>query len=281
MQPQIAVCNIFNQNAELLAAFAERHGFEAIEWTIAPQQPRDQFVKLMRRLEPFDVRYHCRHIGVDLAFSDDRGESSLELLNGTVEQVAEAGGKYLTVHIGLGNPTGAGLDIDKAIANLSRLVLHGERHGVAVALENVTTPPTNDPDTFNRIVAESGAYVTIDIGHAHAVRELKHGEMIYERYILPNSERMLNAHVYHTELGGIGHVPPDCLWDLFIRLKTLSQFPRCDWWVIQLQDPKEVLQTRIYLKNFLESEGVQRPCSRSGSRLDFNSAAEVMASTVL
>ena len=253
MKPEIAICNIFDQDAARLANFASLHGFTAIDWSIDPDQPADAFLALMGYLADFQVRYHCRFSDVDVAYADRRGDDSLALLKRTVEQVALAGGRHMTVHCGLNNPSGEGITIGRAIENLALLVEHGSRHGVAVALENLTTPLTNNAQVFNRIVAESGAWVTVDIGHAHAVREL-HPEKndIYNDYVLPNRNRLLNAHVYHTELDGYGHLPPECLWDLFARLELLGQAESCDWWVIELQRPEEILRTREFLRSYLD-----------------------------
>jgi sugar phosphate isomerase/epimerase len=212
----------------------------------------------MKILDGFQVRYHCRFNEVDVAYTDQRGDDSLALLMRTVDQVALAGGSHMTVHSGLNNPSGAGIDHYRAIDNLALLVAHGNRNGVAVALENLTTPLTNDPRLFNRIVAESGAYVTIDIGHAHAVRDLHPGKNIYNEYLVPFRERVLSAHVYHTELEGYGHIPPKSLWDLFSRLETLSTAVSCDWWVIELMKPEEILRTREILRSYLDSRGISQ-----------------------
>src|SRR6266568_3627974 len=139
MQPQLAICNIFDKDAERLAEFASLYGFSAIDWSIDPDQPADEFVALMGRLAGFEVRYHCRFSDVDVAYTDRRGDESLALLKRTVEQVALAGGRHMTVHSGLNNPSGEGITPGRAIDNLALLVEHGTRHGVAVALENLTT----------------------------------------------------------------------------------------------------------------------------------------------
>lgn len=257
MQPQIAICNIFDQDAEKLAGFASRNGFSGIDWSIDPSLPEREFVSRMRRLAGFQLRYHCRFHGVDLAYSDSRGDYALELLVRTVDQVAQAGGMHMTVHSGLGNPSGEGIDLSRAIDNLSVLVEHGNRSGVAVALENLTTPLTNDPLLFRRMVAESGAFVTIDIGHAHAVRNLHPRTDICCEYVIPNRERLLNAHIYYTELEGYGHIPPESVSDLSSRLDLLSQVKSCDWWVIELTVPEEVLRTRDLLRCYLDCRTLQ------------------------
>ncbi len=266
MQPRIALCNIFDQDVETLTEFASRNGFSAIDWSIDPSLPEGQFLSRMKRLKDFSLRYHCRFHGVDVAYADSRGDAALDLLMRTVDLVAEAGGRHMTVHSGLGNPSGEGIDEFRAIDNLSILVEHGNRHGVAVALENLTTPLTNDPFRFRRIVTESNAYVTIDIGHAHAVEKATSRENLFGDYVLPHRDRILSAHVYHTELEGYGHVPPECLSDIDGRLDLLGTASSCDWWVIELTDPAEVLRTRDFLQSYLSTlprlpEAVQRDLS--------------------
>lgn len=257
MNPQIALCNIYDQDAERLADFAFRNGFTAIDWSIDPELPESEFYARLKRLDHFQLRYHCRFHGVDVAYADRRGDESLALLMRTVDQVAHAGGRHMTVHSGLGNPTGEGIDPSRAIDNLSILVDHGIRSGVAVALENLTTPLTNDPCSFWRIIRESGAYATIDIGHAHAVGCASFREDLFSDYVLPHGDRILNAHVYHTELEGYGHVAPASLSDIDSRLDLLGTAPFCDWWVIELMKPAEVLRTRDYLQRYLAGVPLQ------------------------
>jgi len=253
MQPVLAMCNIFDQDAERLAGFAVENGFSGIDWSIDPSLPEREFRSLMRSLAGFQVRYHCRFHGVDVAYADRRGDDSLALLLRTVDQVARAGGRHMTVHSGLGNPSAEGIDLTRAIENLAVLVAYGRQNGVAVALENLTTPLTNDPQLFRRMIQESGAYVTVDIGHAHAVRNLHPQGDIFGEYVLPHRDRLLNAHIYHTELEGYGHVPPETLSDISARLDLLGLAESCDWWVIELMNPVEVLRTRDLLRCYLDA----------------------------
>lgn len=247
------MCNIFDQDAERLAEFAAMHEFSGIDWSIDPTLSEKQFLSLMKSLAGFQVRFHCRFFGVDIAYTDQRGNDSLELLMRTVDHVASAGGKHMTVHSGLGNPSGQGIDVSRAIDNLATLVAHGQHRDVSVCLENLTTPLTNDPHLFRRIVAESGAYVTVDIGHAHAAGHLHPQDDVFGNYVLPHRDRVLNAHVYHTELDGYGHVPPSCLSDISSRLDLLGLAESCDWWVIELMKPSELLRTRELLQSYVVS----------------------------
>jgi len=257
MNPTIAMCNIFDQDAEKLARFAAVNGFAAIDWSLDPSIPEREFLSLMKSLAGFEVRYHCRFHGIDVAYTDQRGDDSLALLMRTVDQIARAGGRYMTVHSGLGNPTGKGIELARAIDNLSVLVEHGKNSGVAVALENLTTPLTNDPHLFHHLVSQSGAHVTIDIGHAHAVQALKPQGDIFGDYVLPHRHRILNAHIYHTELDGYGHVPPETLSDISARLDLLGVAETCDWWVIELMNPSEMLHTRNLLQTYLDALSLQ------------------------
>jgi sugar phosphate isomerase/epimerase len=257
LEPQIAMCNIFDQDAERLAEFATRNDFSGIDWSIDPALPEGEFLSRMKLLDGFQLRYHCRFHGVDVAFADRRGDDALDLLMRTVDRVARAGGRHMTVHTGLGNPSGYGIDLERAIDNLSLLVAHGNSCGVAVALENLTTPLTNDPLLFRRIIAKSGAFVTIDIGHAHAVGNLHPRLNICREYILPHREKVLNAHIYYTELEGYGHIPPQCLSDISNRLDLLGQAQLCDWWVIELMAPEELLRTRDLLRSYIDCHSIQ------------------------
>lgn len=262
MRPQISMCNIFDQDAEKLARFACINGFSGIDWSIDPSVPAREFISRMKPLSDFQVRYHCRFFGTDVAYTDRRGGDSLELLMHTVDQVAQVGGRHMTVHSGLGNPSGEGIDVSRAIDNLSILAAHGNRNGVAVALENLITPLTNDPLLFRRIVAQSGAFVTIDIGHAHAVGGLHPQMDTCREYVIPNRERLLNAHIYHTELEGYGHVSPASLSDISDRLDLLSLAESCDWWVVELMDPEKLLHTRDLLRSYLDCRSLQPVAGR-------------------
>jgi sugar phosphate isomerase/epimerase len=272
MQPTIAMCNIFDQDARRLAAFATENGFCAIDWSIDPSLPEQEFLSLMRSLAGFQMRFHCRFHGVDVAYADQRGDDSLALLMRTVDQVGRAGGTHMTVHSGLGNPTGEGIDLERAIENLSVLVAYGRQNGVAVALENIVTPLTNDPLLFRRMVTESDACVTVDIGHAHAVGTARQQDDMLGEYVLPHRPRILNAHIYHTELDGYGHVPPGCLADIRQRLDLLGLAPSCDWWVIELMKPSELLHTRDLLLEYLDSPVAQPVAAANDPSFSFGNA---------
>ena len=71
-------------------------------------------------------------------------------------------------------------------------------------------------------------------------------------YVLPNRDKLLNAHIYHTELEGYGHIAPESLTDISSRLDLLGMAESCDWWVIELMSPEKVLSTRDLLVSYLD-----------------------------
>ena len=63
----------------------------------------------------------------------------------------------------------------------------------------------------------------------------------------------MNAHIYHTEFKGVGHVAPENLEDIYDRLELLRRTESCKWWVIELKDTKDILHTRDLLNHYFES----------------------------
>ncbi len=254
MKPIIAIPNIFGQDAKRLASFAKEHGIKGVEWSLDLEDSPEKFLDSMNALEAFEVRFHARFFGVDLAYQDERVKASMEIFKSAINQIAMAGGTHLTVHIGLGHESMDLLSWQKARNNLGQLVNYGARKGVIVSLENLAKGWTSDPYLFYQLIQGTGASVTLDIGHAHAAsRGLE--EPFYQGFILHNRDRIVGAHIYNTELEGIGHIPPDNIGKIRSRLDLLSLCP-CDWWVVELFNPKDVLHTKELLEAYLrEKEG--------------------------
>lgn len=253
MKPCIAVCNIFGQDVDRLIDFVHLNDFKGIDWTIDQNQPGKEFILKMEKLRDLEVRFHCPFNGVEFACADERADQSMELLNHMVERIATAGGKHMTVHTGFDHIPERELDFTRAIENLSSLVQKGVECGVSVSLENLTKAWTSVPALFNTIIQQSGAGVTFDIGHAHVCEPFHTNGNIYEHYILPNRDNIINAHIYHTELNGAGHVAPHNLEDIHNRLELLRRAESCKWWVIELQDIRDILHTRDLLNRYFES----------------------------
>lgn len=262
MNPRIAIINIFDQDARRLLDFSLSQGFEGIDWTIDQQQSKGDFLSRMECLQPLEVRFHCPFRGVDIGYADaGRAASSLAVLTETMERIALAGRKHMTVHTGFGRVSQEELDFKQAVQNLTTLVRRGADLGVIVSLENLASQWTSLPELFYELVQQSGAGVTLDIGHAHACASRDVEGRVFERYLLPNRNRILNAHIYHTETPGEGHVAPASFEDIRTRVELLARTPSCTWWVIELKNMHDILYTRELLNRCCE--GQVKPISLS------------------
>lgn len=253
VNPLLALCNIFGQDAEMLANFAYKNGFQGIDWSLDLNIPQEDFLRKMVQLKDFEVRFHCRFQffhKIDLAHADQRSEQAMNIFMQIIRLVSAAGGKHITLHMGLDQNSDKELDWQKGIENLSRLVSFGSEHGIVISLENLATGWTSDPKLFETLIKETGAGVTFDIGHAHAYRKNQPGKDLYKQYILPHRERVFNAHIYHTEILQFGHVAPKSLEQIVDRLELLQLATSCGWWVIELTNPEEILNTRDFLSNY-------------------------------
>lgn len=249
--PRFALTNIFDQDAGRLAEFAHKFGFEGIDWSLSLNLSQRDFLRKMDKLKGFEVRYHCFWPRIDFAYADQRAEQAMHIFRQMMGFVSKADGRYITVHIGLGQRSAKELEWEKAIKNLTSLVLFGAERGITICLENITTAWTSNPKMFKTLVERTGAGVTLDIGHVHACWKDKSFEDFFKLYVLPNKERIFNAHIYHTEVPQRGHVAPGSLEQIFDRLWLLRSATRCDWWVIELSRLDEILKTRDILIQFL------------------------------
>ena len=126
--------------------------------------------------------------------------------------------------------------------------------GVCVSLENLSSHWTSDPELFAELIAHSGAGVTLDIGHVHASNSPDAVGTACERYILPHKNKIMNAHIYHTELEGFGTRGPRAIWRIFtIVLNCLRGIESCGWWVIELKNTRDILHTKNLLTHYINA----------------------------
>jgi hypothetical protein len=135
---------------------------------------------------------------------------------------------------------------------------------VKICLENLTSGWTSRPELFEKFVRRSGAAVTFDIGHAHACESITSQHYAIEDFVAPHADRVVNAHVYHTEVNGRGHAPPGCLEDIEDRLALLLD-NGCDWWTLEVREVEGLLQTKKIVEEYLtRKENKANPFSPSG-----------------
>lgn len=257
MRPKLALCNIFSDVAKL-RDFALKNRFSGIEWSFfldrVPRTPGEQsrWVNSIFSFQPMEVRFHCPFYQVDLGHDDPReAEEAARLFRHVIGLVSKAGGRYLTIHIGLGRDSTEPLSWDSTVSNLRSLVQFGAEHRVKVCLENLAWGWTSRPNLFEKLIRKSGAGVTLDVGHAYVSESVVSHQYTIEDFVSPHANRVFNAHLYHEEIAGIGHVPPERVEDLEDRLSLLRKIG-CEWWVVEIHEPEGLLQTKKILDAYLE-----------------------------
>ncbi|MFC1812570.1 sugar phosphate isomerase/epimerase family protein [Thermodesulfobacteriota bacterium] len=258
-KPKLVMCNLF-PDMDKLIRFAVENGFDGIDWSFAldilPETPAEEtaWVKRLEAIDPLEVRYHCPFMKVDLGHDDpDQVKAAVSIFRRIIQLVSKADGKYLTIHIGLGHETTKVLSWDATIDNLRHLVQYGAARGVKVCLENLAWGWTSKPNLFEKLIRRTGAGVTLDIGHAHACESVRSQLYTAEDFVTPHPDRVFNAHIYHTEIPGVGHIPPVRSEDIKERLEILQNIG-CKWWVIEIREVDGLLRTKKIIDAYLEKQ---------------------------
>ena len=249
MKPKLAAGNIFDDISRI-RDFTLSNDFQGIDWSFdldrLPGTPLEEsrWAKDQALLAPLEVRYHCPFFQIDLGH-DDPGQAKMAdgIFRRIIRMVSRAGGKFLSIHIGLGHNSTEPLSWETTIANLGSLVRFGADHQVKVCLENLAWGWTSKPNLFEKLIRLSGAGLTFDIGHAQVCESVQSQQYAVEDFITPYPRRVFNAHVYHVEIPGKGHIPPERIEDIEDRLALLSRVG-CQWWAIELKEPDALLRTK-------------------------------------
>ncbi len=213
MKPKLAMCN-FITDPDRLRRFAIEHAFGGIDWSFdlehLPGRPAEDshWVEHLSEFHPLEIRFHCPFMKVDIGHEDSgEGKRALGIFQRIIHLVSKAGGKYLTLHVGLGHNTTKTLSWNDTIHNLQKMVRYGAERGVVVCLENLGWGWNSKPNLFEKLIRRSGAGVTLDIGYVHACEAIRSQHYTTEDFVSPHPDRVFNAHVYHTEVSGVGHLP--------------------------------------------------------------------------
>jgi sugar phosphate isomerase/epimerase len=260
--PKLAVCN-FIDDADRLKELAMRHGFDGIDWTFSPadlpvsQAEASSTARVIAGLHPLEVRYHCFLPNSDVGDEDDGArERAIEVFQRVFRLVSKLGGRFATIHVGLGRDSTEGLSWRRTIDGLRELLSFAGGLGVKVCLENLDWGWTARPQLFEKLIRKTGSWATLDIGHARVSESVTSQLYRLEDFTTPHPERFLNAHIYHEETE-TGHSPPARLDQIADRLRLLRKLPLCDWWVLEVREEAGVLQTLEIVRDFKRSESEQ------------------------
>jgi sugar phosphate isomerase/epimerase len=180
----------------------------------------------------------------------ERAENALRILRGVCRLVSKLGGKFLTIHVGLGLESTNGLSWERTVDRLALLVRLANEAGVQLCLENLAWGWTSRPELYEKLIRKSGCWGTFDIGHAQVSPSVATQQYRVDDFVLPHADRFLNAHIYHAEDGG-RHLSPASITDLEERLRLVRRLPHCDWWVLELREKRPLLSTLEVVTEFL------------------------------
>ena len=257
--PKLACCNFF-PTVDQLRTFALTHGFDGVEWSFTPENlPQTQYqeeklVDEVQSLFPLDVRFHAAVKRVGLGLADEtQSRDGLEFMKKLCRLTALCGGRFMTIHLGLGRDSTMEHSWDGAMNRLTELTEYAGELGVTLCLENLAWGWTSKPNLFEKLIRRTGIQATLDIGHARASESVASLHYNLEDFTLPHPERLLSAHIYHEEIDN-GHVPPKVLGDIIDRLNLLWRLPRCDWWVLELRSEEPLLRTLEVVREYLNEK---------------------------
>ncbi len=270
-RPKLACCNFLPEAAKL-RELALDLGLEGIDWTLpaaaVSRGPRaeGELARDLRALSPLEVRFHLAFPGVDLG-AEDPGEvrQAQGLYREACRLISKVGGRYVTLHLGgLGRESSADLSWPTAVAALSELVQFAHRLGLRLCVENLAWGWSSRPRLYEKLLRLSGAFGTLDVGHAQVSPAVVTGGWRVQDFTIPHPERILQAHVYHEETEA-GHQPPVSLAQMEGRLRLLEGLPLCRWWVLELHEEGALRQTRAVVAEYFQLRASERGSGRRSS----------------
>jgi sugar phosphate isomerase/epimerase len=239
---------------------ATRNGFSGVDWTLTVEDvPRNEAEETRLRreisiLDGMEVRYHCAFKGVDPGDEDEqKAEEAMEIFRKVCRIVSRLDGSYITVHLGLGRKSPKGLSWERTISGLADLVGYAKGLGINFCLENLASGWSSRPHLFEKLVRKTGAGITLDIGHARVCQSVQCRMFELEDFVMPNADRVFNAHIYHEEIDN-RHVPPECVDNVRGRLDLLMSL-QCSWWVLELREETALLKTLGIVREYIENRG--------------------------
>lgn len=270
-RPRLACCN-FIPDVDDLRQFALDLGFAGIDWTFTLENLPDgpggevELGRTLSRFQPLEVRYHLAFQGMDLGDENpEEAKRAAQVFRDTCRLISKVGGRFVTIHVGgLGRESSADLSWHTALSALHDLVRFASRLGLRLCVENLAVGWSSRPWLYEKLLRLSGAWATLDIGHAQVCQPVQTGGYRVQDFVLPHPDRVVNAHVYHQE-NEQGHIAPANLGDIESRLRLLDPLPLCDWWVLELREEKALRQTLNILEEYFEWQSSE-PNSKKRTR---------------
>ena len=277
--PKLACCN-FIDDVRQLRAFALDHGFVGVDWTFSQPEVFRQpaaaadLIRAIQSLHPLEVRFHCAFAQTDLGDENPmQADAAFRTFQAVCRLVSKLKGRDVTIHIGLGRESTSDLCWERTLAGLSNLVQFANKSWLRLCLENLAWGWTSRPELYEKLLRKSGAWATLDIGHAQVCPSVASQQYRVADFVRPQPERICNAHVYHLE-NSSGHIPPPRLEDIRDRLNLLGSLPLCDWWVLELREEEALLTTLAVIKEHFNQ------LQKESARLGFEAATASLVPSI-
>jgi sugar phosphate isomerase/epimerase len=262
--PTLACCN-FILEVEELRHFALDLGFAGVDWTFSldnlPDGPaaEAELARGLARLHPLEVRYHLAFQGLDLGDENpEERKRALRVFREVCRLITKLGGRVVTIHVGgLGRETSSDLCWQTALEALQNLVQFCSRLRLHLCVENLAVGWSSRPKLYEKLLRLSGAWATLDLGHARVCQAVQSGGWRVQDFVSPHPERFVNAHVYHEETEA-GHMPPATVAQMELRLRLLETLPLCDWWVLELREEAALKQTLGVIRDYLRLRALEQ-----------------------
>jgi sugar phosphate isomerase/epimerase len=249
---------------EDLRQFALDLGFTGLDWTFTlenlPDGPAQEaeMARALSRLHPLMVRYHLAFQGMDLGDENpEEARRAAQVFREACRLISKLGGRFVTIHVGgLGRESSFDLCWQSTLQALQELVQYARRLRLRLCVENLAVGWSSRPKLYEKLLSLTGAWATLDLGHARACQAVQSGGWRVRDFVSPHPERFVNAHIYHEETEA-GHVPPANLAEMEDRLRLLDTLPLCDWWVLELREEEALRQTLSVVSEYrrLRSSG--------------------------
>jgi sugar phosphate isomerase/epimerase len=223
----------------------------ALEYSPNPEA----FETLPQHLDPFfnadvPIRYHGFFPRYEFGHHDsDLAERAMRVHFTALEALQGRGEQVITFHVGLNQ--NIQIEPGRVVENLSKLVEHARNLGITVCLENLRRGLTSHPETVARWARESGAMITLDVGHATSNQYVQNGELSVLDFIDILADRLVEVHMYERESDR--HYAPKDMTVLGPIVDCLLT-TQCTWWTIELDDCTEALKTRALLLDHLQTQ---------------------------
>ncbi len=256
MRPQLLFCQTpFGKNLRRIREYVTAHAYEGVEWAwdgwrlMVPRERRARRLDDLRQASRISSA-HAPYTDLEVGHRDlDHAAAAVRILHDYIDATAELGAHHLNIHVGSFGLPMEELSWEGLVRNVAGLLDYAARRGTRLTVENLTRGLTSDPETFARLLKETGAPATFDLGHANGSAWVQAGRGSVVEFLNSIPTPVLAAHVYLIERDD-AHFVPEKLGDIGPALDALAE-KGCNFWVLELHTQETLEGTRKVVDEYL------------------------------